>query len=104
MANYDVDLELLLGKPVVDPTDTPVGVIEEIRAEKQGGEWVMQAYLIDSITMLERLSIWTSSLEILHLMGVHEIHGGYIIPWEKLDLTDPEKPRLLCALNELQKY
>lgn len=67
MANYDVDLELLLGKPVVDPTDTPVGVIEEIRAEKQGGEWVMQAYLIDSITMLERLSIWTSSLEILHL-------------------------------------
>jgi hypothetical protein len=104
MATHDIDLEQLLGKQVLDSTDTPVGIIEEVRAEKQGDEWVMQAYLIDSIKMLERLSIWSSGLEILHLIGAHEIHGGYIVPWEKLDLTDPEQPRLLCTLDELKKY
>jgi hypothetical protein len=30
------------------------------------------------------------------------IGQGYRVPWDKLDLTDPEKPRLLCALADLE--
>src|SRR5437763_49343 len=28
--------------------------------------------------------------------------GGYRIPWNKLDLSDPLRPRLRCSVDELQ--
>ena len=52
--------------------------------------------------MLERLSAWTIGLGILHLLGAHKIHGGYTVPWDKLDLTDPDKPRLRGSLDALK--
>jgi hypothetical protein len=35
-------------------------------------------------------------------MGAHKINGGDTIPWDKLDLTDPKKPRLVCNIDELK--
>ncbi|WP_315789289.1 hypothetical protein [Fischerella sp. JS2] len=102
MANYDIDFEKLLGRQVVDPTGKTIGRIEEVRAEKQGEEWVMQVYIIGTIGMLERLPTSDIATEILYLIGVKKIHGGYIVPWEKLDLSDPKKPRLLCSIDELK--
>lgn len=98
----EVHLELLLGKSVVDQAGKPVGRIEEVRAEQQGDEWVIHEYLIGTAALLERLSAWTIGLGILHLLGARKIHGGYKIPWENLDLSDPEHPRLRCTLQELQ--
>jgi hypothetical protein len=43
--------------------DGPVGRIEEVRAERPDGEWL-------------------------------------VIPWDALDLTDPERPRLTRTLAE----
>ncbi len=101
MAN-EIHLELLLGKAVLDSTGKAIGRIEEVRAEQQGEEWVVQEYLIGYAAVLERLSAWTVGLEILHLLGAHKILGGYTIPWDKLDLSDPNKPRLRCSLDELK--
>jgi sporulation protein YlmC with PRC-barrel domain len=103
MAN-EIHLELLLGKPVLDSTGKAIGSIEEVRASKQGEEWIVQEYLIGYAAVLERLSAWTVGLGILHLLGAHKIHGGYTIPWDKLDLTDPNKPRLRCSLDELKQF
>jgi sporulation protein YlmC with PRC-barrel domain len=101
MAN-EIHLELLLGKAVLDSTGKAIGRIEEVRAFKQGEEWIVQEYLIGYAAVLERLSAWTIGLGILHLLGAHKIHGGYTIPWDKLDLTNPNKPRLRCSLDELK--
>nr|WP_039739632.1 hypothetical protein [Hassalia byssoidea] len=101
MAN-EIHLELLLGKTVLDSTGKAIGRIEEVRASKQGEEWIVQEYLIGYAAILERLSAWTVGLGILHLLGAHKIHSGYTIPWDKLDLTDPNKPRLRCSLDELK--
>lgn len=98
----EVHLELLLGRNVVDQSGKPIGRIEEVRAEQQGDEWVIYEYLIGTAALLERLSAWTVGLGILHLLGARKIHGGYKIPWENLDLTDPEHPRLRCTLQQLQ--
>lgn len=97
----EVHLELLLGKRVLDQTGKPIGRIEEVRAEQQGDEWVIQEYLVGTAALLERLSAWTIGLGILHLLGARNIHSGYRIPWNQLDLTDPEHPRLHCRLQEL---
>ncbi|ARV60119.1 hypothetical protein BZZ01_17145 [Nostocales cyanobacterium HT-58-2] len=102
MANHEIHLELLLGKQVLDSTGKAIGRIEEVRAQKQGDEWVIQEYLIGYPAILERLSAWTIGLQILHIFGARKIYGGYSVPWNKLDLTDPEKPRLLCTLYELK--
>ena len=101
---HEVHLELLLGKRVLDQTGKPVGRIEEVRAEQQGDEWVIQEYLVGTAALLERLSAWTVGLGILHLLGARNIHGGYRIPWNQLDLTDPEHPRLHCTLQELRTF
>lgn len=101
MASRELHLELLLGKPVIDATGKRVGRIEEVRAEQQGNEWVIQEYLVGSTALLERLSAWTIGLKILHLFGALKLYGGYRVPWEKMDLTDPEHPRLHCSLEEL---
>jgi sporulation protein YlmC with PRC-barrel domain len=103
MAIRELHLELLLGKQVLDSTGKPVGRIEEVRAEKQGDEWVIQEYLIGSAALLERLSAWTIGLKILHLLGARKIYDGYRVPWDTLDLTDPDRPRLCCTLQELNK-
>ena len=99
----EVHLELLLGKGVLDSKDKLIGRIEEVRAEQQGNEWIIKEYLIGNAALLERLSAWTIGLTILHLLGARKIHGGYSVPWDKLDLTDPEKPRLRCTVEELKK-
>ncbi|BAY98687.1 hypothetical protein NIES37_26390 [Tolypothrix tenuis PCC 7101] len=102
MADQEIHLELLLGKQVLDSTGKAIGRIEEVRAEPQGEDWVVQEYLIGYAAILERLSAWTIGLGILHLLGARKIHGGYTVPWEKLDLTNPDQPRLRCSLAELK--
>ncbi|WP_414514973.1 hypothetical protein [Nostoc sp. PCC 9305] len=102
MATREIHLELLLGKQVLDSTGKPVGRIEEVHAQQQGEEWVIQEYLIGTTAVLERLSAWAIGLRILHLLGAHKIHNGYTISWEQLDLTNPEKPCLLCTLDDLK--
>ena len=42
-------------------------------------------------------------LKILHLLGAHKLGSSLRVPWDKLDLSDPEKPRLLCSVDELEK-
>ena len=101
MANREIHLELLLGKQVLDCTGKPVGRIEEVRAEQQGDEWVVKEYLLGTPAILERLSAWRIGLAILRSFGARKIHGGHSVPWDKLDLTDPEHPRLNCTVDEL---
>ncbi|MFB2894416.1 hypothetical protein ACE1CI_16020 [Aerosakkonemataceae cyanobacterium BLCC-F50] len=103
MTTRELNLELLLGKSVLDSGGKPIGRIEEIRAEKQGDEWIIEEYLVGSTAILERLSAWKLGLAILKLMGARKIHGGYRIPWDKLDLTNPDRPRLHCSLSELKE-
>ncbi|WP_138502534.1 hypothetical protein [Nostoc sp. PA-18-2419] len=102
MTTSEIHLELLLGKLVLDSTGKAVGRIQEVRAEQQGEEWIVKEYLIGYAAVLERLSAWTIGLGILHLLGAQKIFGGYTIPWNKLDLTDPDKPRLHCSLDTLK--
>lgn len=105
MSTSEIHLELLLSKQVRDLTGKPIGRIQEVCAEKQGEQWVVLEYLVGTAAALERLSAWTIGLKIIQMFGARSstINDGYRIPWDKLDLTDPEKPRLLCNLEELNK-
>jgi sporulation protein YlmC with PRC-barrel domain len=103
MANKEIYIELLLGKRVLDKRGKPVGRIEELCAESLKGECVVQEFHIGSYAGLERLSAWSIGRAILRLFGATKANGGYRVTWDKLDLTDPEKPRLLCSVKELKR-
>jgi sporulation protein YlmC with PRC-barrel domain len=102
MEPRELHLELLLGRQVHDTTGKPVGRIEEVWAEQQGQDWVIQEYLVGSTAILERLSVWTIGLKLLHLLGASQLFSGWRVPWNKLDLSDPEHPRLNCTLEQLK--
>jgi hypothetical protein len=60
-------------------------------------------YWIGIAATIERLSAWNLGVGLLRLLGVRRLNLGYRIPWNKLDLADPDHPRLLCSVDELQK-
>lgn len=102
MTSRELHLELLLGKQVLDCEGQAIGRIEEIRAEQQGDEWVIQEYLVGSMALLERLSAWKIGMGILKLLGARKLHAGYRIPWNQLDLSNPESPSLQCSCSDLK--
>jgi sporulation protein YlmC with PRC-barrel domain len=97
----EIHIELLLGTQVVDSEGRSVGRLEEVLAEPQGEELVVTEYLLGSYAIIERLSAWTIGRALLDLFGVGT-REGYRVPWDKLDLSDPVRPRLTCSLDELK--
>jgi len=103
MATRELRLELLLGKCVFDAVGDRVGRIEEMRAEQQNDEWVILEYLVGIAAIVERLSAWNLGTGLLHLLGARKIHKSYRIPWDKLDLSDLDRPRLTCTVDQLKE-
>lgn len=101
MADREVHLERLVRRCVRDGAGKSVGRIEEVIAGRNGGEWVIREYLIGSDAFLERLSALGIGRPLLRFFGVR-VHPGYRIPWDKLNLTDLEKPCLHCPADELE--
>lgn len=102
MAEKEIHLELLLGRRVLSASGKSVGRLEEIIVEQVKGEYIVQEYLIGTFALFERLSAWSIGRAVLKLFGLTK-KGGYRVTWDKLDLSDAEKPRLLCSVQELEK-
>jgi sporulation protein YlmC with PRC-barrel domain len=102
MAKQQVNLELLIGKRVRARNGKSIGHLEEIRAELSKGECFVEEYLVGAYAAFERLASLSIGRPILRLLGATRKHRGYRVPWNKLDLTEPERPRLLCEVEELK--
>src|SRR5215210_6152642 len=100
MMAEELHLELILGRKVYDSEDRSVGRLEEVIAEERGGELVVKEYLVGGAAMLQRLSITRLGRTFLGLLGTKE--NCYRVPWNKIDLTQTDKLRLLCAEDELE--
>jgi hypothetical protein len=101
MADALVNLELLLGRPVLSREGRNIGRIEEIKAERQGDDLVVAEYHLGAPAALERLSASAIGRAVLELFGLHDPSKGRRVRWSQLDLTDPTRPRLLCDVSEL---
>ena len=88
-------LDRLLGRPVVNRNGHRVGRIEEFRAEQKGGRWELTGYVIGVAGLAERLGV---GLKLLIGRG----GGGYVARWDQLDISDPDRPLLTCAIEDLR--
>jgi sporulation protein YlmC with PRC-barrel domain len=100
VAKREVKFELLLGKKVYAADGKSVGRLEEVRAGLRRGECFVEEYHVGSYAVFERLAAVSLGRALLGRFGAG---GGYRVPWDKLDLTDPTRPRLRCPVDELEK-
>lgn len=99
----EVKLELLLGTRVVDVNGERVGHIEEVLADREGDELLVTHYLVGRYALFERFSIYHVGIGLLRYLGGRAASGKpHRIPWDKMDLSDPEHPRLNCTVDEVK--
>jgi hypothetical protein len=92
----EVRLDRLLGREVRARNNQAVGRLEEFRAERRGRTLVVVEYVIGVAGLFERLG-----LGVKLILGIRG--GGYVARWDQMDLSDPERPRLTCGVEELRQ-
>ncbi|MDQ6688995.1 MAG: hypothetical protein M3Z18_00600 [Gemmatimonadota bacterium] len=98
----DIKVERLVGTKVHDVDGMKVGRIEEIRVERDEKALLVQSYLIGASALVERLSARTLVRPIRKLLRARHIYSVYEVPWQDMDLTDPERPVLRIAKHDLR--
>ena len=89
-------LDRLLGREVLDRAGHRVGRLEEFRAEPQGARLAVTEYVLGAAGLFERLGV-----AVKLVLGRRV--GGYVARWDQIDLRDETRPRLTCAVDELQR-
>lgn len=98
----ELSVELLLGTKVCDVDGLDVGRIEEFRVQRGENACLVEAYLIGASALIERLSAWTLARPIMAFLGTRELYTLYEVPWEDMDLSDPDHPHLRIAKRDLR--
>ena len=98
---HEVHVELLIGKRVLALNGKSIGRLEEIRTQTIRGQQFVVEFMVGSYAVFERLAALTMGRVILRLVGMRR-KEGYRIPWDKLDLSNPEQPRITCNVSELK--
>ena len=93
----EVRLDRLLGRNVLAGNNQTVGRLEEFRAVTRGGEYEITEYVIGPAGLFERLGVAAK-----RLFGVRL--SGYVASWDQVDISDPDHPRLTCALRALVRF
>lgn len=101
MATQRINVELLLGRKVFGPNNRPVGRIEEIDANLIKGDCYVREFLLGSHAVFDRLAALRLGHAILGIVGTL-LKKHYAVPWDKLDLSDPSRPRLTCSVKDLK--
>jgi sporulation protein YlmC with PRC-barrel domain len=89
----EVNVELLIGRMVCDANGKKVGRIEEILAVEKGDELVVSEYHVGTYGLFERLSAYHVGVGMIRFLGARaHVKDPKRIPWQELDLSDPERP------------
>lgn len=99
---HEVALELLVGRRVCDSEGRPAGRIEEVRGERIAEECYVREYLLGPAALLERFAVRFAGLRVARWVGVAP-KPARVAAWELMDITNPEKPCLLCRAEELPR-
>jgi hypothetical protein len=99
-AAREIRLERLLGRLLVDAFGHPVGVVEEVVTEPHGDEYFVTHVVVGPHAPLARALAFGHQIPVLEALGLGRKPRVRRLPWEWLDLTDPERPRLRETVAE----
>jgi len=102
----EVPLHHLLGRVVRDPDGRKVGRVEELRAEielhENGNDYVVTEFHVGSFGAIESIAGPYFARLLLRRLGRLAPYSNHRIPWNRVDLTDPQNPRSLDTVEELK--
>lgn len=106
MSGREVLLHDLVGRVVRDADGEKVGRIEELDAEIElhahGNDYVVTAFHVGAYGALERLAGAQFARAVLQRLGRLAGYEHHCVPWQEMDLRDPEHPRLTRRKAELR--
>ena len=94
---HSLRLDRLIGRRVLTANNRRLGRLEECRVERRGSAWVVTEWVVGAAGLFERLGLGTRLL-----FGLSR-GASYIIRWDQLDVSDPDRPRLTCAIEDLRR-
>jgi len=96
-----MNVELLLGKHVIDAAGESVGHIEELLAEDESGELVVVEFHTGIRGVAERLAATRVLMHLWRTLRATKMEG-FAIRWDQLDVSDPDHPRTHCPKSTLR--
>jgi sporulation protein YlmC with PRC-barrel domain len=106
MSGRAISLSRLVGRKVRDADGRPVGRLEELVAEielhEHGNDYVVVEFHVEVYGALEALAGSHFARHFLRLFGRGVGYRRYCIPWDLMDLSDPEHPRVTRRAGELR--
>jgi hypothetical protein len=94
--NAALRLDRLIGRPVLTANNRRLGRLEECRVERHGSAWTVTEWVIGPAGLMERLGLGARLL-------FGPVRTGYVARWDQLDLSNPDRPRLMCVVDALRR-
>lgn len=105
MSTRELALEHVIGRRVRDVDGRSVGRITEMRAEivlhEQGSDYCVSEVLLGVHGWLEGLAGGAFARRAIPHLGPFAGYKEYRIPWQQMDFSDPDRPRLRCRREDL---
>ena len=98
----EVHVEDLVGRPVRDRDGRKIGRLEEIIVELEGSEWLLVQVHVGTAGLLERIVALSSFVPWVSALG-GRFNRRYSIPWNDLDLSDPDHPHTFVRHGDLKR-
>jgi hypothetical protein len=97
----------LLGRTVRDVEGSTVGRIEELNAEidlhGDGNDYVVTSVSVGRFGAFDAIAAGRFARHLVRRVARLAGYERYEVPWDWLDFSDPERPRLLRAAHELPR-
>jgi len=107
MSARTVSLKDLLGRVVHDVEGRRIGRIEELEAEIElegdGNEYVVTRFGVGRWGPFDAIASGLFVPQLVRRIARATSYVRYAIPWDCMDLTDPEHPRVTCAERDLPR-
>lgn len=99
----ELNLYEILGRKVCDANGEYAGCLEEIEVERGDEACAVKSYLVEHRGLMSRITAWALADSLQKAIPVKEESLPYRVPWDQMDLADPEHPRITVAKSELKR-
>jgi hypothetical protein len=89
-------LDRWLGQRVRDPNGRSAGRIEEVRVKREGGGWIVDAYVLGAAGLWERLHLGARLI-----LGIKR--RGAVARWDQIEMDATGRLQLTCDPEQLQR-
>lgn len=107
MSGREIRVTELIGRRVRDVEGRAVGRVEELICEialrPDGRDYVVREIHVGSTGFLEALTSGALMRSLVRTLGGSSTVTRYRVPWEAMDLSEPERPRLRISRERLMK-